>query len=155
MKSPNRAGFRRCVLGTFVLAVLAALAPSTYAEVTRVDVISKQDVLAGKSYGTVGAYEKLVGKIYFAIDPNNPHNKLIADLDKAPRNAQGKVEFSADLFILRPKDPSKGNGALLFDVPNRGNKGVLGTFNRAKASPDPTTEEEFGDGFLFRLGYTI
>jgi hypothetical protein len=153
MKSQKPVSFRRYAL--FVLALLAALAQPARAEVSRVEVISKQDVLGGKSYGSVGAYERLIGKIYFAIDPNNPHNKMIADLDKAPKNAQGKVEFSADLFILRPKDPSKGNGALLFDVPNRGNKGVLSTFNRAKPSPDPTTEEEFGDGFLFRLGYTV
>ena len=61
----------------------------------------------------MGAYEKLVGKVYFTVDPNNPHNKIIANLDKAPKNGQGKVEFSADLFILRPKDPAKGNGVAL------------------------------------------
>jgi hypothetical protein len=139
-----------------VLALIVAFAPATMrAEVTRVEITSKQDVLGGKSFGTVGAYEKLTGKVYFAVDPNNAHNKIIADLDKAPRNAQGKVEFTADVFIIRPKDASKGNGALIFDIPNRGNKGVLGTFNRAKGSLDPTTEEEFGDGLLMRQGYTV
>src|SRR5262245_53836928 len=117
MKSRKRVSLRRCVLGMLAGLLSAALALPARAEVTRVDVISKQDVLAGKSFGTVGAYEKLVAKIYFAIDPKNPHNKIIADVDKAPKNAQGKVEFSADLFILRPKDPSKSNGAVIFDVP--------------------------------------
>ncbi len=125
------------------------------AEVTRVEISSRQDVLNGKAFGTVGAYEKLKGTVYFAVDPNNTHNKIIVDLDKAPRNAVGKVEFSADIFILRPKDPSRGNGALIFDIPNRGNKGVLSAFNRAKGSADPTTEEEFGDGLLMRQGYTL
>jgi Alpha/beta hydrolase domain len=125
------------------------------AEVTKVEISSRQDVLGGKNFGAVGAYEKLIGKIYFAIDPKNAHNKVIVDLDKAPKNAQGRVEFSSDLFILRPKDASKGNGAVLLDIPNRGGKGLLTTFNRAKGSQDPTTEEEFGDGLLMREGYTL
>jgi hypothetical protein len=142
-----------------VLPVLAfvfvTLAPAIRAEVTRVEIANRQDVLNGKSFGAVGAYEKLTGKVYFAIDPKNQHNKIIADLDKAPLNAQRKVEFSADLFIVRPKDASKGNGVLLFDIPNRGGKGLLSTFNHAKGSQDPTTEEEFGDGLLMREGYTL
>src|ERR1700746_2939282 len=146
----------RGILGMGLIALVSILAPSaTRAEVVRVEISSRQDVLGGKAFGTVGAYEKLTGKVYFAVDPNNAHNKIIADLDKAPRNAQGKVEFTADVFIIRPKDASKGNGALIFDIPNRGNKGVLGTFNRAKGSLDPTTEEEFGDGLLMRQGYTV
>src|SRR6266478_4297466 len=98
---------------------LLLLSPAgTRAEVTRVEITSRQDVLNGKTFGTVGAYEKLSGKVYFAVDPNNPHNKIIADVDKAPKNSQGKVEFSADLLILRPKDAARGNGVALFDVVN-------------------------------------
>ena len=85
---------RRGILGFIAVTLGVAFAPATMrAEVTRVEISNKQDVLSGKSFGTVGAYEKLVGKIYFAIDPNNPHNKIIVDLDKAHKNAQGKVEF--------------------------------------------------------------
>jgi hypothetical protein len=65
------------------------------------------------------------------------------------------VEFSSDLFILRPKDAARGNGVALFDVVNRGRKGVLGVFNRATGSLDPTAENDFGDGLLMREGYTI
>jgi hypothetical protein len=148
--------YTRRFLWMSLTASVVAFAPATIrSEVTRVEVTSRQDVLAGKAFGTVGAYEKLVGKVYLAVDPNNPHNRIIADLDKAPRNRQGQVEFSADLFILKPKDPSRSNGVLLFDVVNRGNKQVLISFNRAKPSADPTTEEEFGDGLLMREGYTI
>jgi Alpha/beta hydrolase domain len=148
--------YTRRILGISLIALVAVLAPAmTRAEVTRVEISSHQDVLGGKAFGTVGAYEKLSGKVYFAVDPSNPHNKIIADLDKAPRNSQGKVEFSADLFILRPKDPSRGNGVAFFDVVNRGNKGLLGVFNRAKGSSDPTTDSEFGDGLLLREGYTL
>jgi len=148
--------YKRRILGMSLIALVAVLAPAmTRAEVTRVEISSHQDVLGGKAFGTVGAYEKLSGKVYFAVDPSNPHNKIIADLDKAPRNSEGKVEFSADLFILRPKDPSRGNGVAFFDVVNRGNKGLLGVFNRAKGSSDPTTDSEFGDGLLMREGYTV
>ncbi|MGH9692472.1 MAG: alpha/beta hydrolase domain-containing protein [Candidatus Acidiferrales bacterium] len=139
-------------LAMFV-AILAP--PRTQAGVTRIEITSRQEVLGGKSFGTVGAYQELTGKVYFAIDPQNPHNKVIADIDNAPRNGQGKVEFSADLFILEPKEASRANGVLLFDVVNRGRKQVLATFNRAKGSDDPSTDAEFGDGLLMREGYTI
>ena len=151
MKSHARR--RLCLLlVTFTLA----FAPSAIrAEVTRIEISSRQDVLGGKSFGTVGGYEKLTGRVYFAIDPKNSRNKIIVDIDKAPKNSEGRVEFSADLFILRPKDASKGNGVVFLDIPNRGGKGLLSTFNRAKGSQDPSTEEEFGDGLLMRDGYTL
>jgi alpha/beta hydrolase family protein len=146
----------RCILAMILAGLAITLAPgASRAEVTRVEITSRQDVLGGKSFGAAGAYEKLTGKVYFAVDPTNSRNKVIVDLDKAPRNGQGKVEFSADLFILRPKDSSLGNGVVFFDVVNRGNKQILSTFNRAKGSPDPTSEAEFGDGLLMREGYTI
>src|SRR5216684_3388836 len=95
--------YRRCLFAMILVVLVLTLAPGAIrAEVTRVEISSRQDVLGGKSFGTVGSYEKLIGKVYFAVDPNNPHNKVIADLNKAPRNSQGKVEFSADLYILRP-----------------------------------------------------
>jgi hypothetical protein len=148
--------YARSVLGMALMAFAIAFAPATIrAGVTRVEISSRQDVLSGKAFGAVGAYEKLSGKVYFAVDPNNLRNKIIADIDKAPRNSQGKVEFSADLFILRPKDTSRGNGVVFFDVVNRGGKGLLSVFNRAKGSSDPTTDSEFGDGLLMREGYTL
>ena len=146
----------RHVFGILVVSSVMTLAPAAMrAGVTRVEITSRQDVLGGKAFGTVGAYEMLAGKVYFAVDPNNPYNKIIADIDKAPRNSEGKVEFSADLWILTPKDSARGNGVALFDVVNRGGKGLLGVFNRAKGSSDPTAESEFGDGLLMREGYTL
>ena len=128
--------------------VLAALVPAALqAELVRVEISSRQDVLNGKAFGSAGAYEKLTGKVYFAVDPNNPHNQIIADLDKAPRNAQGKVEFSSDMFILKPKDAlARATAFSSSTIVNRGNKGLLSTFNHARGSADPTTEADFGDG---------
>src|SRR5580693_4049412 len=138
------------------LALLLALSPAMIrAEIVRVEISSRQDVLGGKAFGEAGAYEKLVGKVYYAVAPENPHNRIIADLDKAPRNSQGKVEFSADVFILRPKDAARGNGVLLFDLVNRGRMQLLNIFNHGAGSADPATEAEFGDGFLMRQGYTL
>jgi hypothetical protein len=142
---------RLAILGLFV-----AIAPSPgRAEVTRVDIQRREDVLGGRIFGDVGAYEKIVGKVHFAVDPKVPRNRVIADLDLAPKNAQGKVEFSSDFYIVKPKDSTKGNGVALFDMVNRGGKALLRVFNRATASPDPTTEAEFGDGYLMRQGYTL
>ncbi len=139
-----------------VFAALAIIAPSiAAAEVTRVEILSRADVLDGKAFGSVGAYEKLAGKIYFSLDPNAPSNRNVTDLDKAPRNAAGRVEFSSDIFILRPKDPQRGNGVVFLDVINRGNLQLLSRFNLAQGGPDPQTEAQFGDGFLMRQGFTI
>jgi hypothetical protein len=119
------------------------------AHVTRVEILSRSDLAGGKSFGLAGPYEKIVGCVYFVVDPANPHNRQIVDLDKADRNAQGLVEFSADLYILRPKDLDKGNGAVLFEVSNRGGKGIHRLVNGATAA------EPEGDAFLMRQGYTI
>ena len=137
-------------IGGVVLVPLSARA-----HVTDVVFTSCWDVLDGSAFGEIGPYEKCVGKIYFALDPSSPRNRIIVDLDRAPKNARGEVEFSSDLFVLRPKNPSRGNGVLFFDVVNRGNKLLLGRFNMAQGSVDPTTEAEFGDGFLMREGYTL
>jgi len=113
--------YTRTFLAAFFAVITAAfLAGSLRAEVTKVDIASREDVMSGKSWGSTGPYEKLMGTVHFAVDPNNPHNKIIVDLDKAPKNAQGKVEFSADICIVRPKDPSKANGVLMLHIPNRG-----------------------------------
>ena len=101
----------------------------------------------------LSGYEKIIGTIHFAVDPKDPHNRLVVDLDKAPVNAQGRVEFSSDLYILRPKAP-RGNGAALVDILNRGNKVVLGGFNRG-GLPDPESDDDLGDRFLMRFGYTL
>ena len=119
---------------------------SARAEVTRVDITRRMDLGAS-------GYEKIVGTIHFAVDPRDARNARVVDLDKAPVNAAGRVEFSSDLYILRPKAP-RGNGAALVDVLNRGNKVVLNGFNRG-GSPDPATENDLGDRFLMRFGFTI
>jgi hypothetical protein len=137
-------------------ALWALLFPSfATAEVTKVTIASRAVVANGQPFGSVGPYEKLTGTIEFALDPANPRNKAIVDLDAAPRGNDGRVHFTADLYVLQPVDPSRGNGTLLFEIANRGRKGILGRFNRAGASQDPMAPNEFGDGFLMKDGYTV
>jgi Alpha/beta hydrolase domain len=122
------------------------------AEVSRVDITSRRDVAGGRSFGSVGPYERLAGKLYYLIDPANKRNQVIADLEKARRNSDGKVEMSADLVILRPRDLSRGNGIALFDIVNRGGTVALTIFDGPVTN---TPEGEVGDGFLLNRGYTI
>ena len=109
----------------------------------------------GTNFGPAGPYERLIGKAYFGVDPNLPANKIITDVQLAPRNAEGLVEFSADLYILKPRDPAKGNHSILFEVSNRGGKGMMSVFNRATGGADPRTDAQFGDKLLLEQGYTI
>jgi len=144
---PPRAVIIGTLLGSAVLLVNA--------EVARVEFSAPVDVLGGKAFGAAGAYQKTSGKVYFSVDPSNPHNKPVVDVDKAPRDANGRVTFSADVYVLAPKDPALGNGVALFDVPNRGRKMTLQIFNHAPNTPDPSSAAEFGDGFLMQHGFTL
>src|SRR5574340_130143 len=135
--------------------LLACVAVPALAELVRIEVVERSPVLDGRSFGPAGAYERIIGRAHFAVDPKLPANRIITDVALAPRNAQGRVEFSSDIYILQPRDPARGNGAVLYEVSNRGKKFTLGMFNRAANSLDPRTEAEFGDGLLMEQGYTL
>ena len=147
-----RSSRARFVFGLVVTLIAPAFAT---AEVTKVTIASRTVVANGQPFGSVGPYEKLTGTIEFALDPANPHNKPIVDLDVAPRGSDGRVHFTADLYVLQPADAARGNGTLLFEIANRGRKGILGRFNRAGGSQDPMAAADFGDGFLMKEGYTV
>jgi hypothetical protein len=110
------------------------------AELREVEVVSRKAYAGGKSFGDAGPYEMITGIARFAVDPGHARNRLIVDLPLAPADREGRIAFEADFYILAPKDLAKGNGALLYDVNNRGNKLALGTF---------------GDAFLLGRGYTV
>src|SRR5215510_8496669 len=141
---------------THVALLLAATTTAAEARVTRIEIVKREPFAAGQAFGTTGAYEKIVGRYHGALDPAHPLNASIVDLDKAPRNAQGQVEYTADFYILKPVDLAKGNGAIFYEASNRGNKGILARFNYASArSNDPSTAEQAGDGFLMQRGFTL
>jgi hypothetical protein len=144
---------RRMIAGLFLTA--ACLSPAT-AKVEQIEILSRQQFAAGAEFGSAGAYEKLRGRAWFALDPNAAANAAIADLKLAPRNNRGLVIFSSDFLVLRPVDAARGNGMLLYEVNNRGNIAMLGQLNEAPFSRnDPTTSVDAGNGFLFRRGFTM
>jgi hypothetical protein len=138
-----------------ILAATLLLSLAAQAAVQKVYLDERTDVLDGKSFGPAGPYERVKAKAYFAVDPTLAANKIITDIALAPRNAEGLVEFSADIYVLKPRDSAKGNGTVLYEVPNRGGKGLLSMFDHAQSSLDPRTQAELGDSFLLEQGYTI
>ncbi len=139
----------------FWLITATLFATTAAAEVVRVEVAERADVAAGASYGAAGAYEKIRGTLHFAVDPGAAANRNVTDLALARTNAAGRVEFTADFYLLKPKDVERGNGALLFEVANRGRKGILPMLSRAAASLDPAEPRELGDGFLLEQGFSL
>jgi hypothetical protein len=110
---------------------------------------------AGASFGEVGPYERLAGRVWFAVDPTAPAYRGVVDLLHAPRNPAGYVEYAADFSLLKPVDLARGNQRLLYDVINRGNKRALQFFNDAPHSNTPHSLAHAGNGFLLRRGYAI
>ena len=129
----------------FVLWTAVVLLSPTwlFGAVTRIEIKTREPYLEGREFDGVGSYEKLRGKVFFAVDPKHAANQTVIDLELAPRNDVGLVEFSTDVELLAPKDLSKANGAMLYDVNNRGGKLALGMFNTG------------ADEFLMRKGYVV
>src|SRR3954451_1553342 len=121
-------------------AALLALAVASHAAVRRVEILDRTPILEN--------YERITGRVHFGADPKLPANRIVRDLEFAPVNARGEVEFVAEFSLLRPRDPAKSNGSVLFEVSNRGGKGMLGRFNF-------TQPGEFGDGYALQQGYTL
>jgi hypothetical protein len=143
---------RHCLF--LLLCVLLQPLP-VFAEVTSVAITSRSVIADGRSFGSTGPYERLIGRIEFALDPDDPHNVGIVDLNYARRAADGRVHFSSALDVLRPIDPSKGNSVLLFDIANRGRGTLLGRFNRARPGNDASGNADVGDGLLMKEGFTL
>jgi hypothetical protein len=113
-----------------------------------------QTVINLPAFGATGPYLKISGTFDGELDPADAHNALIADIDLAPRT-NGKVRYTSTFYILRPVNLANGNRRLFYDFGNRGNKRIIQWFNDGKESDDPTTDAEFGNGFLMRSGYSV
>ena len=145
---------RRIGVAALAAGLLWALAaPAAEARVVRIVVERTTPYAGGKAFGDAGAFERLDGTAHMEVDPHDPRNAVIVNLDRAPRNERGLVEFSAPFFIIKPVDPARGNRKLLYGINNRGNAIELGfqTFPRLPRGADP----ESGDGLFFRLGYSF
>ena len=107
----------------------------------------------GHAFDDAGAYERLTGRVMFAVDPSAPAQADVVDVDKVPRCPDGMVRFAADVMILKPL--TGGNRRMFFDYGNRGHKRALQYFNDAPHSNDPLTLLDAGNGFLMRRGYAV
>ena len=120
------------------------------------DIKAVEPLAEGTAFGAAGAYERVIGTATGEVEPADPANRGIALIDKAPRNARGMVEYATDIFILRPKDPARGNGRILYEVNNRGRKMLFGNIaDGPQGVNDPRTVADVGNGFPLRRGWTI
>ena len=139
-------------------ALLLVAASAADARITKIRIVSKESpTFGGYRFAGVGQYEKLVGKAYGELDPNDPKNSGIVDIKLAPRNARGRVEYAVDFYILKPIDLSQGNHKVMYEPPNRGRK-THASLNRGAGSNDPgstTNPQELANLFLPPRGYTM
>jgi alpha/beta hydrolase family protein len=138
------------IVGPLLLCLMTGVSLLN-AKVVRVEIASRSDILNGKSFGDAGVYERITGRVYFSVVVANPHNRRIVDLDNAVNLKNGEVEFSADFMAIRPKDPKKGNGSLLLEVPNRGRSRILAVVDGGNWD----LANDAGDAWLLRNGYTV
>ena len=135
----------------------AALASPAQARIVRIEIVRSEPAFGGAAFGATGAYEHLIGRVEGELDPADPANTIIQDIDLAPRNARGMVEYSTAIELLKPADMARGNRILLFEVNNRGNKLAPGAFNEGIAGTlaERNALASPGDGWLMRQGYTM
>jgi hypothetical protein len=119
---------------------------TAFAEVVRVEIRRRNDE---------GTHERLVGRVYFQIDPRMPANRGIADIDLAPTNKNGMVEFSGDLLFFKPKKPRQGRGTVFLEIPNRGVDQSLGLMSGAQQRDLSPESWSLGDRFLLEQGFTV
>ena len=123
--------------------------------VTRFEIRRREAYCDGAPFGEAGAYERLDGVAHFAVEPAHAANREIVDLARAERGADGLVHFEADFVVLQPADPAKANGALLFDVSNRGGLPAATLFNSGVPRLEISEEIPPANGFLYRHGFTV
>lgn len=132
---------------TWCLALVMAVVPlAAEARVVRFVVEHREPFANGAVWGEAGPYERLTGTAFLEVDPRDPLNSLIVDLDRAPTNARGMVEFSTQFFILRPVNPAQSNRKIYFMVNNRGNDALY----TARTAADVGANDLY-----LRQGYTI
>lgn len=135
--------------------VLLETGLNVQARIIRIEITSRESpCFEGHVFGTAGAYEKLRGKAYGELDPRLPENALITDLLLAPRNARGMVEYSMDIYLLRPVNLGLSNHKLFAEIPNRGGK-LFGGLDNSGGGNDPSTAAQMGEAFLLNQGYIL
>lgn len=130
-------------------------ADQAQARVTGFTIVSQRPVFEGRTFGAVGAYERIDAIAEFAVDPGEPRLDAIVGVDDAPVNAEGDVEFSANVTILKPADPARASGLLFYEIANRGRSISPILLNLAPGASVPDKAADAGDGFQMLRGDTI
>src|ERR1051325_7793711 len=126
--------------------------------IKKIDIAAVEPFAGGHEFGEAGPYVRIHGVAKGELDPAAPQNGVIVDLDKAERNARGMIEYELDLFILRPADPGRGSGMLVYEVTNRGRKVILGRLDEPPGDAntnDPRSARDAGLGLTLGRGYTM
>jgi len=126
-----------------------ALGSAARAEVTSIT-FAKSSPYGTTTFGAAGAYEQLDGVVTGEINPRHPLNRIIQDIERAPRNGRGNVEYAMTFSLLKPVDLAKSNHTLVYDVVNRGNKVITSFLNVGTSAANPA-----GDGFLQKQGFIL
>jgi hypothetical protein len=149
-----RGWFGRLAIG---LAGIASVTGEANARITHIEIIKSEPAFGGQTFGGAGAYDHLTGRVTGELDPADPANSGIQDINLAPRNARGMVEYATNIELLKPADIARGNRILFFEVNNRGNKLAPGSFNAGVAGgvADRNALSSAGDGWLMRAAYTM
>jgi hypothetical protein len=135
---------RRSAIAALVFGLSVAGSPAS-SKVTKLTILSRESpTYNGQSFEATGQYEKIIGTAAGEIDPSDRRNAIITDINLAPRNASGKVVYTATFTLIKPIDPSKGNGVLFYNAVNRGSRNFPYSIGG-----DP------GDGFMQNRGYTL
>ena len=123
--------------------------------IDRFEVVSSADAYGGATpAGAAGPYTVVTGVVHGRLLPTHPDNAGIVDLDRAPTDADGYVDYTTDVVILRPKSPTAARRVLFYDVVNRGGKPGLASFVGGGdpiggAAPDANAPS------ILRAGYTV
>ena len=122
-------GMGIALFGGMVAGLIGPAEPSV-AKVVKFEIIRiESPAFEGRVFGPVGTYDRIIARATIAVAPGDARNSVIVDVDRPPRNAQGLVEATTDVEILRPTAAANGNRSLIYDVANRGGKRLLGYFN--------------------------
>ena len=145
---------RRAIM---LIAATVIFASPCVAKIVKFEILKVESpAFEGRTFGAVGTYDRIVARATIAVAPDDINNKIIVDLDRAPRNTQGQVEAVTDVEILRPTVAANGNRTLFYEALNRGSKLGLALFNDIPAvTNDLVKAADAGNGFLMNHGYTV
>jgi hypothetical protein len=133
-------------VGAAAWLLAIGMAVPAHADVRTITITARGPALNGQSFGTVGPYEHIRGIATGEIDPADPQNAVITDIDLAPRNARGLVEYRTTFTIHKPVDTSRAPGVLFYNIVNRGRRNGPNTWDVGGAP---------GDGFLYNMGHVL